>query len=400
MSQNAKNDTCSTCKKALITNHTFQGVSPEGKVRVQCHPEPLATTDLVLKYVLEAIAAKLAAQSELVEVKKKHAGEIQAKVAQTERDFEAKVASRAAEKTAAEIIEIEADYKREIEEGEETRVNLVAAHDAKVLDLEQLLKEVCGDNKTIREEKTALVESLAACEDKCLKQQLKIVELADAHSELKARYNGLKDSSLVLVRSLVSMSTRVAVLEEKTGVIPKVDPKAIYAMITGQEYDDETIPVDDLINDPPPALPPAPKADVAPVPTAAAQAAPAPAQPTNVVELDDSEPESESSFASLNDERGDYGECIVDDDVVAQDAASDEDDEESSEEDEAEKCSVCDQSTAEEMSFVKKDGSEGRLTACDPRKHADAFLAYLKQAAKKAPKSAVDVISLFNPIQQ
>ena len=52
------------------------------------------------------------------------------------------------------------------------------------------------------------------------------------------------------------------------------------------------------------------------------------------------------------------------------------------------------------MSFVKKDGSEGRLTACDPRKHADAFLAYLKQAAKKAPKSAVDVISLFNPIQQ
>lgn len=374
MSQkNVQNDTCPKCKNGWLTHHTLKGVTLAGVVEISCYPTPVATMDTVLKYVLETRAAKLAALAELQASKEEFVSYRQASEAELKREYEAKV-------------EAEADRK-----AEQTRVALVSTHEALVRDLKAQLKEAEGVAELLAEEKRNLAETtaeekrllndmLSKSDRKSIDLQMQVVELEARLTLLQSRHKGLKEKSLDIVKTLISMGTRVAVLEEKTGVIPKVDPERIYAIVMGQEYEDVGIPVTELRNDPTPVPLTAPKAVVA---TAAApKAASAPSAPTDTVTLDD-------------------GDHDVDDDhiVEQQDATPDADDEESPGDEHAE-CSFCKEHATEELIFFKKDGSEGRLNACDPSKHADAFLKYLVAEAKGAPKTPADVIMLFNPITE
>lgn len=398
---NQKNDACEKCGELWLTHHTLAGVSDDGKLSIYCYAQPLEKPDLALKYALVTRAAKKALEAEVKTLKQQAELDKQAIAAEKKREFDSQVQTQVAARVAQDIAQIEADHKKALEDGEATRIQLVASHDAKVLDLETQLTEARGDNRTLREEKTALASKLATAETAAFDRQLRIEELTAAHEDLKSRHKGLKDRSLDIVRTLISMGTRVAVLEQKHGVVPKVDPERIFRILTGEAYDDREIPIDELRNDPTPVPVPAPAVEIVTPPTVTApQAVPAaPAQPTAMVTLDDSTP-APQSYVTPDDEGEDADQHVDDDQVVDEQAASPDDDGDvPSENDEADECCVCEKSPNESYAFTKKDGTAGLLLACSAKAHAGDIFAALKQLSKTAPMSAKDVPMLFKPIE-
>jgi len=395
---------CRICKKEVsLSHHSLELTAGGNPGRIKCHKEPVAQTDFFLKFVLEARASKREMLAEIDRLKDQLVLDEQAITTAIERKFEAKVKDAVDEKVKEDLSELEANFKKVIDDGERTRVQLDHAHQAQMLDKQALLTEISTQRDSLIVEKAEL-------ERKSFDLQLQIDELTEAHSDLKSRHKGLKDRSLDIVRMLISVGTRVVVLEEKTGVIPRVDPKRIFSMIMGEEYEEEVIPVSGLSEDPTPVPPPAPKADVEasakePVtaPSAASpKAAPeAPKAPAMVIETvpppvqtaavaDQEDPEPDPDSYALSDDEGDGYEHQVDgDDDLDQEEESSSDEE----------CRCCEKAAKRVYTFTMKDGTEERLTACDPRLHADALLGYLIENAVNAPVSADGVINLFTQIR-
>lgn len=370
MSQKTTNDTCTSCKKAWLTHHTLVNVSDDGKLSIHCHPQPVAKTDFVLKYVLEARAAKLEAQSALASFKKQVGLEKQASEAELQRKHDAKVEAAAEAKA------------------EETRVELIATHEALTGDLKQQLRDAESTIAHLDAQRQTAVENCAKSAAKADELQSQIGDLSQQYAELRGRHKGLKDRSMDVIRGMISMCTRLTALEEKAGVTPKVDPKELFQTIMGEPYTDD-ISLSGLSVEQTPTL----QTEVVTAPAAAPKAAPAPVQTTNVVVLYDDQPESEAS-ASADDEDDGHDHEVGDADVEQEFDSPDEDDT-SSEEGEHKECRVCDKHATKALTFTLKDGTEDQLETCDPNAHPEEFLSYLTENAKTAPKSAKAIAKLF-----
>lgn len=371
------NGTCQDCKKAWLPFHTFKSFRDDGLPELQCSRDELPMPDPFVRYIMSRasrIAEARATITRLEEEAKQSVLDRQADDAELRRKHKSEVEAAANGKFEKLRAEFEAQHKAELKKAQDELERIVAENDAAKAELSTKLKVALTAVQTLRQENTDLAAKLNASERKAGDLQMEVDELAASLTGLQVRHQGLKDRSLDIVRLLISMGTRVMVLEEKTGVIPKVDPKRIYEILTEQEYDDADVPVDELRNDPTPVPPPrAPEA----VPMAAA-AAPEP----QTVTFDDLPPPS-------TDDEGDH------DIIEEEDLDEDEDEEEPSG---AMECSGCTEAATEELTYVTVGGSEEILAACNPAKHAAAFLSHLKRTAKSPPKDETDLICQFNPI--
>jgi hypothetical protein len=377
------------CGKTWRDYHVLLSVIGD-KVNINCYPQPtnLQTEEnrTYLRYVLNAHAAKEKALSELKAVKKKNELDKQSAAAELKRTLEAS--------HSADIKTLEAEHTKAIAAGELTRVQLVTSHDAKVADLEARLKEANGETEALRKECAA---KLAASEKKAAELQLQIDGLNAELIEVRTRHRGLKEKSLDIVRMLISVGTRVVVLEQQNGVVPKVDPKHVFKAVLGIDFDDdddEVVPVSELGNDPTP-IPltvrktadgnPATPANGTPTaaPKATAAPPPAPAAQPRLMVLDGSDP----------DDQEDDDHEVSDDHVISTSSADGEEPDE-----DAEECDACAKKAKYAMSFMGKDGKAVRFVSCEPTAHDQVFFDNMKKLAKAAPPAVSDVKLYFQQI--
>ncbi len=392
MSQNEGSDTCSHCKRDILSHLSHHSIAAfDGRqITISCHEQPIdPSLGVALRYVLLSRNERTRLEERLAKAGEDATLLKQGIEAELKRKFEAKAKNDA----AAEI--------------EKTRISLVETHGALVKDLKRQLKEAEGLADLLAEEKRAmaeksaeekrlLAEKLAESDRRSIDLQLQLAETEARLTTLKARHQGLKDRSLDMVRMLISMGTRVAVLEEKAGVVPKVDPERIFMIVMGEEYDDRGVPVDALRDDPTPIPPTAPKA--APE-VEAAVPAPIPVQPTvRTFTLEDRPAASAQPAPASEEDASDQVIESVDVEAHGHELEDDESESDEAEDDGVQECSVCDKPATEALTFTKKDGTKECWYACNPSLHADEFMKHLSAQAKNPPKTARDVVILFTPI--
>jgi hypothetical protein len=352
---------CSKCRKDWVTHHTLAGVSLEGKVSIHCHEEPVTAPDPVLKYVLGARAEKREAQRELEAFKKKASLDRQAAEAELGRKHASAVEAEAASKLEA------------------TRVQVASEFEAKIKDLQGQLRDAESISEQLGNELTDAKAKLAASQAKSIELQLEIDRLGEELRKERFHHDGLKHRSKDLVHLSMTLGKRVVVLERKLGTDGAgIDVDGAYRRLL------EATPPPDIRSLEAIVLDEAAKA----VP----KGAPETRKPVATIVLDDEPPAAAPAPAEAAEDAHPVGN----DEVIAEAASEDEE----SDDDGHEECMIegCVRHATEALTFIKKDGDEARWTACDPSRHAKEFLTYLKQYAKQPPKSAADVIALFNPI--
>lgn len=411
MSQNVKKESCLQCgKEVTLTHHTLGGISPAGKPSILCHQEPVEQPDNLLKFVLDARATKREALAEIERLKKQAVLDEQAITNEIQRKFDAKVKVEVDKQVKEDCAELSTNFKKIIEDGERTRVQLDASHQAYVRTQESLVSEISTQRDQLIVEKADVSDKLADRDQRVIDLHMEIEDLKEDLRTERHHHDGLKAKTKDMLHLAFTLGKRVVDLERELGINDEVAIEELWNKVTGQRVPAVVEEAARTMTDTPAPVagpPPVRKAPeiVRDVPMQAAAlhlvAEPKPPLPQAVlVELDDPTPEPEST-ASADDEDDGHDHGIDDDDVDQQEVPSDEDDDESSENDEPETCTFCSKAARQELNFTLVDGdgeSDARLLACDPDAHGDKFWKYLKQNAKSAPKSTNDVSILFNRI--
>lgn len=389
MSQNdVKNGTCPACNQVWLTHHTLKGVNANGRIDIECHPEPLAETDFVLKYVLDNRAAKLDLKAQLEKALEDAALEKQQLLSKEKLKYETRLKG-----DVAAAVEVEAAKR-----AEETRLSLAGTHEALVKDLKAQLKESERTSEILLAEKDGVAAQLVESQQKVIDLQLKLEETEAVLDQTRRHHRRFSEKTVTLVAIVSTLGKRIAMLEQKLGIADKEEIRRLYKEHTGEDIPDGVL--DSVI----PTKDAAPAADV-PAPLAArevpvpAPKAVTPPVPTvrKTVSLDDPMP-APAATAPAAVQDADDDQDVDDDQVISLHAHESE---EESEDDDREECTIdgCDEHAKEAVTFIAKDGTQKRWFACSPSKHAETFLKHLQKAAKSPPKTATDVIVLFTPIQ-